>query len=165
MESSWSPPTSSTKQPRRRAVSAAARGRARCCRSRKSAATARNGTGRMPGERLPEWRDDFLGERVERVPVVGAVAERDVDAGAAGVAEGGDHLPGLRRGAPQPARALAALGAPVLPKDLFSAPSPLGVRAQVEADRKSTRLNSSHLVISYAVFCLKKKNPATWGLP
>src|SRR5256885_10738844 len=26
-------------------------------------------------------------------------------------------------------------------------------------DRKSTRLNSSHLVISYAVFCLKKKNP------
>src|SRR5688500_19208754 len=27
-----------------------------------------------------------------------------------------------------------------------------------EADRKSTRLNSSHLVISYAVFCLKKKN-------
>src|SRR5256885_4798633 len=29
------------------------------------------------------------------------------------------------------------------------------VRAE---DRKSTRLNSSHLVISYAVFCLKKKN-------
>src|SRR5256885_6581450 len=25
-------------------------------------------------------------------------------------------------------------------------------------DRKSTRLNSSHLVISYAVFCLKKRN-------
>src|SRR5256885_5172018 len=27
----------------------------------------------------------------------------------------------------------------------------------IERDRKSTRLNSSHLVISYAVFCLKKK--------
>src|SRR5256885_9079725 len=27
----------------------------------------------------------------------------------------------------------------------------------VDEDRKSTRLNSSHLVISYAVFCLKKK--------
>src|SRR2546426_7726151 len=27
-----------------------------------------------------------------------------------------------------------------------------------QQDRKSTRLNSSHLVISYAVFCLKKKN-------
>src|SRR2546426_5250403 len=30
-------------------------------------------------------------------------------------------------------------------------------RAPSTADRKSTRLNSSHLVISYAVFCLKKK--------
>src|SRR2546426_6665237 len=29
--------------------------------------------------------------------------------------------------------------------------------SQGETDRKSTRLNSSHLVISYAVFCLKKK--------
>src|SRR5438034_7730271 len=28
-------------------------------------------------------------------------------------------------------------------------------------DRKSTRLNSSHTVISYAVFCLKKKNKKT----
>src|SRR3989442_9816424 len=28
----------------------------------------------------------------------------------------------------------------------------------VEEDRKSTRLNSSHVRISYAVFCLKKKN-------
>src|SRR5947199_7374745 len=31
-------------------------------------------------------------------------------------------------------------------------------RAKRSADRKSTRLNSSHLGISYAVFCLKKKN-------
>src|SRR5256885_11036214 len=30
-----------------------------------------------------------------------------------------------------------------------------------EGDRKSTRLNSSHLVISYAVFCLKKKTIAS----
>src|SRR5256885_4432334 len=29
-------------------------------------------------------------------------------------------------------------------------------------DRKSTRLNSSHLVISYAVFCLKNKFPLEW---
>src|SRR5438552_11694887 len=28
-------------------------------------------------------------------------------------------------------------------------------------DRKSTRLNSSHQIISYAVFCLKKKKPTT----
>src|SRR5256885_9250133 len=33
----------------------------------------------------------------------------------------------------------------------------LGEEALVLRDRKSTRLNSSHLVISYAVFCLKKK--------
>src|SRR5256885_9524461 len=31
-------------------------------------------------------------------------------------------------------------------------------------DRKSTRLNSSHLVISYAVFCLKKKKQLNGGL-
>src|SRR3989454_6068955 len=30
-------------------------------------------------------------------------------------------------------------------------------RGDLDRDRKSTRLNSSHLVISYAVFCLKKK--------
>src|SRR3712207_6882752 len=32
-------------------------------------------------------------------------------------------------------------------------------------DRKSTRLNSSHANISYAVFCLKKKNTATDRVP
>src|SRR5437588_5476762 len=34
----------------------------------------------------------------------------------------------------------------------------MGIRSTL--DRKSTRLNSSHTVISYAVFCLKKKNKA-----
>src|SRR5258705_1674657 len=34
----------------------------------------------------------------------------------------------------------------------------------VEVDRKSTRLNSSHLGISYAVFCLKKKKLKFWCL-
>src|SRR5256885_11971282 len=40
---------------------------------------------------------------------------------------------------------------------------PITVDMPTSADRKSTRLNSSHLVISYAVFCLKKKklNPLT----
>src|SRR3989454_6827267 len=33
--------------------------------------------------------------------------------------------------------------------------------ARLAGDRKSTRLNSSHLVISYAVFCLKKKKKNT----
>src|SRR5256885_2902211 len=34
-------------------------------------------------------------------------------------------------------------------------------RRRPDRDRKSTRLNSSHLVISYAVFCLKKKKHNT----
>src|SRR5437762_12689540 len=33
-----------------------------------------------------------------------------------------------------------------------------GLEGRSEIDRKSTRLNSSHRCISYAVFCLKKKN-------
>src|SRR5437588_9574899 len=41
----------------------------------------------------------------------------------------------------------------------FRRPAPAGVTMNKRAieDRKSTRLNSSHTVISYAVFCLKKK--------
>src|SRR5437870_9750542 len=34
----------------------------------------------------------------------------------------------------------------------------VGGASMVRLDRKSTRLNSSHVAISYAVFCLKKKN-------
>src|SRR5690606_40716427 len=33
------------------------------------------------------------------------------------------------------------------------------VPGRLDRDRKSTRLNSSHVKISYAVFCLKKKKP------
>src|SRR5256885_6000284 len=39
----------------------------------------------------------------------------------------------------------------------YSLPAPFDVKLMNVTDRKSTRLNSSHLVISYAVFCLKKK--------
>src|SRR2546426_6483839 len=41
--------------------------------------------------------------------------------------------------------------------DLAGHAKRIPLRADVLTDRKSTRLNSSHLVISYAVFCLKKK--------
>src|SRR2546430_8213521 len=46
------------------------------------------------------------------------------------------------------------------PEVLQSIPrtSPSARAASPSADRKSTRLNSSHSQISYAVFCLKKKN-------
>src|SRR5439155_3179787 len=39
-----------------------------------------------------------------------------------------------------------------------------GVHDPREGDRKSTRLNSSHVAISYAVFCLKKKKQKTLRL-
>src|SRR5256885_12224653 len=41
---------------------------------------------------------------------------------------------------------------------LHGATGPASASGPLSTDRKSTRLNSSHLVISYAVFCLKKKN-------
>src|SRR5690606_40973689 len=47
------------------------------------------------------------------------------------------------------ARRLALI---LLPGILF-----MGMNGWLQADRKSTRLNSSHVKISYAVFCLKKK--------
>src|SRR2546426_6139233 len=55
---------------------------------------------------------------------------------------------------------MVLLGATVQPQPA----QPLGegvVRGDHHTDRKSTRLNSSHLVISYAVFCLKKKKKST----
>src|SRR2546426_5718697 len=42
-------------------------------------------------------------------------------------------------------------------RDASFAPTQAPSDAPMPTDRKSTRLNSSHLVISYAVFCLKKK--------
>src|SRR5690606_39296973 len=50
--------------------------------------------------------------------------------------------------APAPGRPLEAVEL-----SLSRPPSPI-----IRQDRKSTRLNSSHVKISYAVFCLKKKN-------
>src|SRR5256885_3650094 len=48
-----------------------------------------------------------------------------------------------------------------LPSKATKVSAPFGARkattTRTTRDRKSTRLNSSHLVISYAVFCLKKK--------
>src|SRR5438105_8418637 len=38
-----------------------------------------------------------------------------------------------------------------------------GAHLEVTADRKSTRLNSSHEWTSYAVFCLKKKRARAWS--
>src|SRR5258708_9906288 len=54
----------------------------------------------------------------------------------------------------------AAATAPLLHKTYAPAAAlGLQIAQQRMVDRKSTRLNSSHQIISYAVFCLKKKNP------
>src|SRR3712207_7085368 len=47
--------------------------------------------------------------------------------------------------------------------DLQSDPYELRNLARSRADRKSTRLNSSHANISYAVFCLKKNKSDRWN--
>src|SRR5206468_13079011 len=57
-------------------------------------------------------------------------------------------------------RAAALASAPLAP-----APPRAADAAPPRSDRKSTRLNSSHDQISYAVFCLKKKNTPTAAEP
>src|SRR2546422_6206724 len=76
-------------------------------------------------------------------------------AGAAGVPRGVPQLARLHRGAPHadvavPAERMGDPGDHELPERRR--------RRAEHRDRKSTRLNSSHGYISYAVFCLKKKN-------
>src|SRR5437660_4335276 len=63
-------------------------------------------------------------------------------------------------------------GRPGIPRDIligFLDDAAVGLDHLIEKhkDRKSTRLNSSHVAISYAVFCLKKKNkpPTTEPTP
>src|SRR5947208_7862473 len=50
---------------------------------------------------------------------------------------------------------VASVRVPTMQRGSWTVPAPSSCPA---ADRKSTRLNSSHQIISYAVFCLKKKN-------
>src|SRR2546422_1773793 len=70
------------------------------------------------------------------------------DRAAAGQGDAGRVPPGARQAAPRHRRGAAGL-------DLAMGK----VTGYLEfEDRKSTRLNSSHGYISYAVFCLKKKN-------
>src|SRR3712207_5134576 len=79
-------------------------------------------------------------------PSVWSAPERGVGRGDSG--QGG----AMSREIPQVVRAVVGLAATVL-DDALHLP-----RALPSLDRKSTRLNSSHANISYAVFCLKKNN-------
>src|SRR3712207_7891282 len=78
-------------------------------------------------------------------------------AGAARLRPGGRGLPPVRR--PGPARRLHEPVVLHLPEVPAQAPE------RSVLDRKSTRLNSSHANISYAVFCLKKKNQPLTAVP
>src|SRR3712207_8974992 len=78
----------------------------------------------------------------------------------------GDHLPGSAAEAafiarPQPRSAVGAVEDQVAlaprAEERARRISERAALAERDADRKSTRLNSSHANISYAVFCLKKK--------
>src|SRR5258708_688668 len=73
---------------------------------------------------------------------------------------------------PQPRRARAGVGRSYQRTTIFpefsalencrlAAQAQMALRPWQLGDRKSTRLNSSHQIISYAVFCLKKKKQAT----
>src|SRR5256885_13335984 len=64
-------------------------------------------------------------------------------------------IPAARRSAASARRSLSSRSAAAAGKDRTRWCTDRNSR--MAADRKSTRLNSSHLVISYAVFCLKKK--------
>src|ERR1039457_7369094 len=81
------------------------------------------------------------------------------DDAAAGAAPQG----GAAGDAPPPPPGAGYGGAPVMGRMKVGAdgmpqlPANMGKNNMMVIDRKSTRLNSSHLVISYAVFCLKKK--------
>src|SRR2546426_4914599 len=76
---------------------------------------------------------------------------RDPDALCLGAHQGDD--PVLERAGPFDVQTETDDGS--LPGDRHAAA--VAREGAIVGDRKSTRLNSSHLVISYAVFCLKKK--------
>src|SRR5690606_42152282 len=80
----------------------------------------------------------------DALPIFGVVGERPQSR-----FEQGWHLPA---GANQPPPAAGERNGASPPRPCWPE------TAQRQPDRKSTRLNSSHVKISYAVFCLKKKN-------
>src|SRR5207302_10818035 len=70
-----------------------------------------------------------------------------------------DALPILDSTASRAMRSSVAQSPPLTPTPPMHSPSTM--TGHPPSDRKSTRLNSSHVKISYAVFCLKKKKKKT----
>src|SRR5205085_7312910 len=116
-------------------------------------------------ERMERFCDELRGERerrqvsIETICDLTKVASRHLlalEAGEYGALPGGVFRKGIVR---------SYLGALGLEEDHWIQRFETSLResgaAATEADRKSTRLNSSHSQISYAVFCLKKKKKNT----
>src|SRR5699024_11441013 len=116
-----------------------------------------------------EWKKQSLGGGTdEKAPdhaetagraVAGAAGRRRCAGPACGLAETGVACrPGDRRAGSEPSACLPVWAVPTL-RRLCGRPAPVHVLPALFAleDRKSTRLNSSHVSISYAVFCLKKR--------
>src|SRR5690606_4975579 len=99
----------------------------------------------------------FFGVRTKMIRIVHIAMNRSADC----------RLPDLRRMVNFLAEAESRLGLQVSIWEIGA--SHLGVDVDgvkhrsfgIQSDRKSTRLNSSHVKISYAVFCLKKKTNVT----
>src|SRR2546426_8630504 len=147
-------------------------GRGRGPRRRQEAALA---VAREPHRRLrrvelpvPELARDLLVALIEPLAVVRElaaahqVAQTETDLSEpVGI---GERLPGGRHAVRLPrSRIPSACSNVVIPPLVTTGVAWPALRsarriAAASGDRKSTRLNSSHLVISYAVFCLKKKN-------
>src|SRR3989449_4776334 len=115
-------------------------------------------------EQAHAWLTEFLakhGARVERaVGGLSTAFRATIDGAGPGptiaIMAEYDALPGIGHACGHNVIATAGTGAGVaLAVALGTLPFP--GRVQVIGDRKSTRLNSSHGYISYAVFCLKKK--------
>src|SRR5918997_1309934 len=107
--------------------------------------------GRDPGRRTPR-RPGVPERRERRAPLV----EVDEALGLRVLSEGGYE--GRGAGAGGNAEKVDAAAGELLDDQVRpEAVSARGFQGRTPRDRKSTRLNSSHTVISYAVFCLKKK--------
>src|SRR5437763_9566133 len=99
---------------------------------------------REPGERLAHPRAAARGERAQ--PLAPALRQQQYDRGA--------HVEAAELGAFLELERRAAL----IERQLGAMAQAPRRHLAVPQDRKSTRLNSSHRCISYAVFCLKKKS-------
>src|SRR5690606_40503592 len=100
-------------------------------------------------QRAAAWREQAR-DRADEAALAGAVGADDAPelAGRHDPVEGSEQAPAVRR-----------VHHGVAPVDQGGAGHHCNARLRTSSarDRKSTRLNSSHVKISYAVFCLKKK--------